>query len=96
MEEVHSKAAKHSTQKVWRSTPLSQMGKELSVEDLKIKQHQEFKGDFPGGRVVKNLSANAGDTGLIPAPSRAHEPQLRKPAGPRACAPQQEKPVYCD
>ena len=68
------------------------MGKELSVEDLKIKQHQEFKGDFPGGQMVKNPSANAGDTGLIPDQSRAHKPQLLKPPSPRACAPQQEKP----
>ena len=25
-------------------------------------------GDFPGGPVVKNLPANAGDTGSIPGP----------------------------
>ena len=29
-------------------------------------------GDFPDGTVVKNLSANAGDTGLIPDPGRSH------------------------
>ena len=28
--------------------------------------------DFPGGPVVKNLPANAGDTGLIPNPGRSH------------------------
>ena len=32
-------------------------------------------GDFPGGAVVKNLPANAGDTGLIPALGRSHMPQ---------------------
>ena len=31
--------------------------------------------DFPGGPVVKNLPANAGDTGLIPGPGRSHTPQ---------------------
>ena len=31
--------------------------------------------DFPGGVVVKNLPANAGDTGSIPGPGRAHMPQ---------------------
>ena len=31
--------------------------------------------DFPGGAVVKNLPANAGDTGLIPGPGRSHMPQ---------------------
>ena len=76
-------------------------------------------GTFPGGAVVKNLPANAGDTGSIPSPgrshilwnnwahapqllslrSRAYEPQLLSPRatttearGPRARAPQQEKP----
>ena len=28
--------------------------------------------DFHGGSVVKNLPANAGDTGLIPDPGRFH------------------------
>ena len=56
--------------------------------------------DFPGGPVVKNLPANAGDTGSISGLGRfhmlwasyAHEPQLVKPDHSRACAPQQEKP----
>ena len=30
---------------------------------------------FPGGAVVKNLPANAGDTGSIPGPGRSHMPQ---------------------
>ena len=30
--------------------------------------------DFPGGAVVKNLPANAGDMGLIPGPGRSHMP----------------------
>ena len=42
--------------------------------------------DFPGGPVVKNLPANAGDMGLIPGPggycmpqdNNAHELQLLK------------------
>ena len=33
------------------------------------------KRDFPGGAVVKNLLANAGDTGSIPGPGRSHMPQ---------------------
>ena len=78
------------------------------------------KEDFPGGAVVKNPPANAGDTGLSPGPGRSHtprsnwaqapqllslrsrarEPQLLSPhattteaRAPRACAPQQEKPL---
>ena len=54
---------------------------------------------FPGGSVVKNLSASAGDRGSIPGPGRcpcAMEQlspcvQLLS-ACPRACALQQEKP----
>ena len=30
--------------------------------------------DFPGGPVVSNLPANAGDTGSIPGPGRSHIP----------------------
>ena len=63
--------------------------------------------DFPGGAVVKNPPANAGDTGSSPGPGRSHmprsnearEPQLLSPRAttteapaPRAHAPQQEKP----
>ena len=33
---------------------------------------EEQHWDFPGGSVVKNLSANAGDTGSIPGPVRFH------------------------
>ena len=29
---------------------------------------------FPGGAVVENLPANAGDTGLSPGPGRSHMP----------------------
>ena len=32
-------------------------------------------GGFPGGAVVKNLPANAGDTGLSPGLGRSHMPQ---------------------
>ena len=56
--------------------------------------------DFPGGPVVKNPPANAGDTGLSPHLGRRHmpqgkqarAPQLLKPMVSRAHAPQQENP----
>ena len=35
---------------------------------------QTFR-DFPGGVVVKNLPANAGDTDLSPGPGRSHMPR---------------------
>ena len=34
----------------------------------------KFEG-FPGGAVVKNPPANAGDTGSSPGPGRSHMPQ---------------------
>ena len=51
--------------------------------------------DFPGGAVVKNLPATAGDTGSIPGPGRSHMPQSNYARVPqllslcsRACEPQ--------
>ena len=34
---------------------------------------------FPGGSVVKNWPANAGDTGSIPDPGRSHIPRRNEP-----------------
>ena len=45
----------------------------LQVVRIKNKQRE-----FPGGMVVKDLPANAGDTGSVPGPGRSHMPQ--KPA----------------
>ena len=57
-------------------------------------------GDFPGGAVVKNPPANAGDTGLSPGPGRSHVPRGNWARAPqllslrsRACDPQLLKPV---
>ena len=57
---------------------------------------------FPGGAVVKNLPANAGDTGSSPGPGRSHIPHAAEQLipwatttearVPTARAPQQEKP----
>ena len=40
-----------------------------SVHTCPIKNQNQ---DFPGGTVVKNPPANAGDTGLSPGPGRSH------------------------
>ena len=37
--------------------------------------NKQVLGDFPGGAVVKNPPANAGDTGSIPGPGRSHTPR---------------------
>ena len=40
---------------------------------IKLTHQCGMKG-FPGGSVVKNPPANAGDTGLVPGPGRYHRP----------------------
>ena len=43
---------------------------------MRKKNEQNFLNPgFPGGLVVKNLPANAGDVGLIPGLGRSHMPQ---------------------
>ena len=43
--------------------------------DFKIKIIiRDKEGDFPDSAVVKNLLADAGDTGSIPVPGRSHMP----------------------
>ena len=37
-------------------------------------EERKSDGDFPGGAVVKNPPANAGDTGSSPGPGRSHVP----------------------
>ena len=44
---------------------------EGKMQSLKIPTSR----DFPGGSVVKNPPANAGDTGSSPGPGRSHMPR---------------------
>ena len=44
----------------------------LSQSIFKALSKKNIHQNFPGGPVVKNLAANAGDMGLIPAPGRFH------------------------
>ena len=46
----------------------------LTMNDQKRKLRKESQ-DFSGGAGVKNLPANAGDTGSIPGPGRSRMPQ---------------------
>ena len=39
--------------------------------------------DFPGGAVVKNPPANAGDTGSSPGPGRSHMPRSNQARVPQ-------------
>ena len=58
------------------------------------------RGDFPGGAVVKNSPANAGDAGSSPGPRRFHMPRSTEARAPqllslrsRACEAQLLKPA---
>ena len=56
-----------------------------SVASVNLGSNQPYLGEigkhfimimgFPGGSVIKNLPASAGDTGSIPDPGRPHMPQ---------------------
>ena len=51
--------------------------------------------DFPGGKVLKSLLANARDTDVIPGSGRFHMPvrQTTEPVSSRACELQQMRPL---
>ena len=44
----------------------------VSSTILYLVRTKNIKWDFPGGPAVKNPSASAGDTDLIPGPRRSH------------------------
>ena len=50
--------------------PLMPSGLSLNFSLVK-----SYRWGFPGGAVIKNLPANAGDTGSIPGPGRSHMPR---------------------
>ena len=66
---------------------------------MKTKSFKKERWGFPGGTVVENLPANAGDAGSSPGPGRshmpwsnwAHEPQLLSLHVWSLCS-QQERP----
>ena len=49
--------------------------------------------DFPGGTVVKNPPANAGDTGSSPGLGRSHMPQSNYARAPQLLKPACLEPV---
>ena len=61
---------------------------------LEIKKKKSPRG-FPGGSVVKNLPANAGETGLIPDLGRSHMPRSNEAHEPQLLSLAQE-PGSCN
>ena len=49
--------------------------KYIEVNDSENIVYQKLWGGFPGGAVVGNLPANAGDTGSSPGLGRSHIPR---------------------
>ena len=71
----------------------------IRVQSLEVFQWR----DFPGGTVIKNPPASAGDTGSIPGPGRSHMPRSNEARAPqllslrsRACEPQLLKLTHCN
>ena len=64
---------------MWGDHDLEKQG----VEGLRT-QASELEGlGFPGGTVVKNPPANAGDTGSSPGPGRSHMPRSNEARVPQ-------------
>ena len=61
-------------------------GAVLDTGDL-IGEQEPSADNFPGGPVVKNLPANAGDTGSIPGPGRSHMPRGNSVREPQLLSP---------
>ena len=62
---------------IWQIRPNQQkMFKHIMFKNRGVKKKiGECLGGFPGGTVVKNPPANAGDTGSSPGLGRSHMPQ---------------------
>ena len=56
---------------------------------------EKAKRDVPGGPVVKNPPANAGDTGLIPGPGRSDMPRSTEARAPQLLKPAHLEPLLC-
>ena len=63
------------------------------------KSEHSIKGenrDFPGGPLVKNSLARAGDSGSVPGPGRSHMSLALKPVNPHYWSPHAVEPVLCN
>ena len=58
------------TQDLWDAAKAVVRGKFVAIQSYLKKQE-----GFPGGAVVENLPANAGDTGSSPGLGRSHMPR---------------------
>ena len=63
----------HGKSSIYCMTPLSK-NISLQIQCIEMMLKENDRG-FPGGAVVENPPANAGDTGSIPGLGRSHMPQ---------------------
>ena len=71
---THSKGKKKSTETVFEKYLLAEiLDKGFKTTVLKMLKELKER-DFPGGAVVKNPPATAGNTGSSPGPGRSHMP----------------------
>ena len=59
-------------EKIWQRINFPNASQEQLL--INEKNQQSYGRNFPGGAVVKNLPANAGNTDVIPGPGRSHMP----------------------
>ena len=60
---------------------------EISPHTCQNGHYQKDKRGFPGGAVVENLPANAGDTGSSPGLGRSHMPRSNQAREPQLLSP---------
>ena len=58
----------------------------------KLSINSSYSWAFPGGSVVKNLPANAGETSLTPGPGSSHRPMSNKACVPQLLSPSSRAP----
>ena len=56
---------------IYSDIPNVEFLKEICMKLKRERERKTFRG-FPGGSLVKNLPASAGDMGLIPDPGRSN------------------------
>ena len=68
---------KWTEQKIYQTIKKKRINSSITLKNLarKSRKLKVQSRDFPGGAVVKNLPANAADTGSSPGPGRSHMPR---------------------
>ena len=82
-----------SPRQVLLSTP-TVVKRQGAISWVHLSRIKPVSRSFPGGSVVKNPPANAGDTGPIPGLGRSHMPRGNRAHVPQLLSPELLKPVH--